>query len=381
MTAGAEPEPLQVVTRQDPHDLKMRFRFLIGQYGEDASNAVRSAQARACSLREAGALTAAGAAEETVTALKAAAVANRSTLTSLLTAENFERVRSADAADETANGSARGGALYDSGVQVLRCLARDWCEACGAVRAQSLGPVLQRLEAYFGEGAGDDAGGGQTTRRVLVPGCGMGRLALELAARLGPGATVVANDESAAMLAGLASLIVRQPSEPLVLHPALDAAASGLRGASERLAPVEVDLGGDLLASAGRLVLDHGDFTQTIASSGGGIFDAVATLFVLDCVSSLPDAVRAVATALRPGGLWVNCGPLRRHRSAPPWCFEDIPALAEACGLEVEEDTRFPDCEYLPRTVTLGVREVYDAQLFVARKPPGVEQADGGVGP
>merc|ERR1712048_1179844 len=93
-----------------------------------------------------------------------------------------------------------------------------------------------------------------------------------------------------------------------------------------------------------------------------------ATLFVLDCVASLPDAIAAIAKALKPGGIWVNCGPLRKHRESRPFTFTDIMALAKASGMSVLEDSRSSDWEYIPREVALGVREVYDVQILVARK-------------
>lgn len=64
----------------------------------------------------------------------------------------------------------------------------------------------------------------------------------------------------------------------------------------------------------------------------------------------------------------MNCGPLRKHREVHSFTFGDIAAFAEAAGLEVLSDERWADCEYVPREVALGVREIYDVQLLTARK-------------
>lgn len=61
----------------------------------------------------------------------------------------------------------------------LRSLVRDWAVEGQVERDACYQPILQSLEKYFPAEAGRD----RATRKVLVPGCGMGRLAMEIAAR------------------------------------------------------------------------------------------------------------------------------------------------------------------------------------------------------
>lgn len=324
----------------------MRLRFLCGQHREDGARAVHAARAKVEALRDAGVKPAAlEAAEFEVTQAGRCSVKNGEVMAALF----FVAVFTAPS-----RGEASYGALYDDAGQVIRGLARDWTALGQAARAQSLSPVLDRLERHLGERA--------ASARVLVPGCGLGRLALEAAARIG--CSVVANDESSAMLAALAGLA---GSGRVVFYPALSAASPGYRGAEERFREVEAVIPDDLVAAFSNVTLHHGDFNALLGQEAAG-FDAVATLFFLDCVTCLPSTIAAISGVLRAGGVWVHCGPLKKHREARTFTFADVAALAEAHGLVVEEEERFADCEYIPREIALGAREVYDVQLLVARK-------------
>ena len=62
----------------------------------------------------------------------------------------------------------------------LRSFVRDWSDLGHSEREACYTPCLEALEAYFSENAGN---GGRRGKRVLIPGCGLGRLAMEIAAR------------------------------------------------------------------------------------------------------------------------------------------------------------------------------------------------------
>jgi len=139
----------------------------------------------------------------------------------------------ADGDEETS--ASKGSALYDDAGQVLRGLARHWSEAAASTRAESFEPVLRRLKVHCSSDV-------QSRPRVLVVGCGLGRLAVEIAKELA--ADVVANDESAAALAGLAYLLRGGRAH---FCPALLSASPGLGGAGERFREEEVFGGCDAI--------------------------------------------------------------------------------------------------------------------------------------
>lgn len=57
----------------------------------------------------------------------------------------------------------------------LRSFARDWSVEGAAERAAAYDPILRALEAYYPADKREGV-------KVLVPGCGLGRLAMEIAA-------------------------------------------------------------------------------------------------------------------------------------------------------------------------------------------------------
>lgn len=72
----------------------------------------------------------------------------------------------------------------------LRSFVRDWSEEGAPEREACYAPCLEALERHFPAQTGMDVGGsdeeGRRARgdvKVLVPGCGLGRLTMEIAAR------------------------------------------------------------------------------------------------------------------------------------------------------------------------------------------------------
>eukprot|EP00747_Dinoflagellata_sp_TGD_P085656 gnl/TRDRNA2_/TRDRNA2_162960_c0_seq1.p1 gnl/TRDRNA2_/TRDRNA2_162960_c0~~gnl/TRDRNA2_/TRDRNA2_162960_c0_seq1.p1 ORF type:complete len:306 (-),score=34.27 gnl/TRDRNA2_/TRDRNA2_162960_c0_seq1:56-973(-) len=242
--------------------------------------------------------------------------------------------------------------IYGHGRDLLQGLARDWAVEGEAVRA----PLRIACSYTMWRLPFDQA------LHMLVPGCGLGRLALELAAAGGTSCKVVANDESVSTLAAFVGLLRLRN---LTVFPALWS-ANGLGETGQHLRAAEAFVPKELAAAAGNLHVWHGDFT---GSSGPVGFDAVVSAFFLDAVASLPDAISAVARRLRPGGVWVNVGPLRfHHEDTPHFSFAELAALVAAFDFDIEEDTSLGDCEYYPRAFSPGWREVYDLRLLVARK-------------
>lgn len=262
--------------------------------------------------------------------------------------------------------------LDESLEQVIDCLVRDWSDTSDAknIRNKVLTPVLDRLRKAMGRVG--PSGKALPGKKVWVPGCGMCRLAAEIIKSFN--CTVVASDESIAMMAALAVVMWRQ--RPLQVHPAAQTFSAGMQGMDSRRLKQECQftsipglLSESWPPSRFKLELEHGRIEDV--SDKAQAFDAVVTLFVLECVADLPVAVAAVASTLKPGGIWVNCGPINApHSPEPRWFqFEDFTAMVEAHGLEVLEDSRLQSVEYLPRTVSPGSRKVYEVQLLVARKP------------
>ena len=275
-------------------------------------------------------------------------------------------------------------------VQAMKHLVRDWSAEGQPERDAVFPPILATVDALFPPppACQDGAGAGA---RVLVPGAGLGRLAYELASR---GHRVVANENSAHVLLALRYLLSlgssSNTSEPTahVLHPYVGW-WSHHRSTAAMLRAVAFP---DVLPDAAvlpRLSVVEGDFVSLFggSSSGSGTFDAVATLFFIDTARNMVAYLAAIHAALRPGGVWINLGPLL-YGSAP-WIelsLDEVLRLAEAMGFELlpldaalwGEDS-FPDVQRWRGRVrsrlagyssdAMGLsRNAYLAQGWVARK-------------
>ena len=99
--------------------------------------------------------------------------------------------------------------------------------------------------------------------------------------------------------------------------------------------------------------------------------DVVLTCFFLDACPSVPEACAQMRAVLRPGGLWLNHGPLLYHcnRSAAPvprLCGDELLLLVERSGFELVE-TADHACSYSQDPQSMCVSQ-YRCLFFCARK-------------
>jgi len=238
--------------------------------------------------------------------------------------------------------------LQDSAQGVLVQLAREWSHEaeCVGCCARTHAFILEWLGASIGclPSNGTPTQGRLRSRPLhcLVAGSGTGRLAFEVARALPAESSVEALDASLPALVVCRAMLLGGATAPdlgaLRVHADLLADPQGrplaARAAGSTLRPPDA-----ALAAAARtsLRLRLGDLLARSGPSGSeGAYDAVCTVYVLDAVASLPQALRRIAALLRPGGLWLLCGadPLRYlHPDAGHFSWEEMVALLPAVGL------------------------------------------------
>ncbi|CAM9952703.1 unnamed protein product, partial [Phaeothamnion confervicola] len=76
----------------------------------------------------------------------------------------------------------------------------------------------------------------------------------------------------------------------------------------------DVDIA-ELLSGPGTLSFQLGSFQQIYLAGGmhRGAFDAVVTSFFIDTAENVVGYIATIRHVLRPGGLWINLGPLHWH--------------------------------------------------------------------
>ena len=212
----------------------------------------------------------------------------------------------------------------DKARTIIRQLYRDWSAEGASERDAHFTPVLDALQAEF------PATGSRHAVPVLFPGAGLGRL---LHGACAAGFDATGNEISHHAL--LASAWVLNHTAPGIQHPlypfALTFANHVSRAAHLRRVLVpDVHPGTSLLEAASasadesqqqhhhhpfeRMSMAAGDFVGVYgAPAAAGSFAAVCTVFFLDTAPNPLRYMETVANCLRPGGVWINLGPLLWH--------------------------------------------------------------------
>jgi len=229
----------------------------------------------------------------------------------------------------------------------LRQVARDWSSEGAAERANTYGAVQRELQRLLPTGpALGGARGARGARdaprpRVLVPGCGLGRLPFELALA---GYEAQGCEFSYFMLfAANVLLNETRRAGAFTLYPWLHD-ASNHWSAQHMLRAVSVpDVDPRSLLEQcpdARLSMAGGEFLEVYSEPAqAGAWDAVATVFFLDTAPNPLEYVDRIFELLRPGGVWVNAGPLLYHWQAVARA-ERAERAASSEG-EAEPDDRF----------------------------------------
>ena len=231
---------------------------------------------------------------------------------------------------------------------VLRQVAREWSAEGAAERQRTHTAVLEALAKHLppcarpatspftfpGSGRSLSAlvsalrGTGEsraTTRTggaagsaptlVLVPGAGLGRLAAEIQAR---GYAVQACEAGSVMSAVGAHLHHLPPTKSYLLHPFVHDQANRRQPLDHARAVAVPDVApASLLPSGSKWSTVVADFVDEYARpEHAAAWDALVSCFFLDTASNPLAYIRTAAHCVRPGGIWVNTGPLLWHHAA-----------------------------------------------------------------
>lgn len=267
---------------------------------------------------------------------------------------------------------------YDKVRSTLLQFMREWSSDGAPERAQTFGRLLDKVcELYDNEM--------RQNVRVLVPGCGLGRLVYEFVKR---GFRTQGNEVSYHMLLALGFVLNRMamPNSHTIFpyihrlsHLARrlyqvrpvqipdESATSIFSGDANHDASV-----GDLMSmAAGSFVDLYGPpglaesdtYSLDAAASqfrgeNAGHFDVVATCFFLDTATNIIDYLKTIYHCLKDDGVWVNVGPLH-------WHFEGD--LSTSTVKKVREAGKAPE-EVL---TTMEGMELSREELFVLMEKVG----------
>ncbi|XP_017255863.1 uncharacterized protein LOC108225495 isoform X2 [Daucus carota subsp. sativus] len=221
---------------------------------------------------------------------------------------------------------------------VIRNIVRDWAAEGQQERDQCYKPILEELKLQFPNRSK------RSPPACLVPGAGLGRLALEIS-RLGFASQ--GNEFSYYMMI-CSSFILNQTerANEWTIYPWIHSNCNSLSD-SDQLRPVSIP---DIHpASAGiteGFSMCGGDFVEVYSDpSQLGAWDAVVTCFFLDTASNVVEYIEVISKILKEGAVWINLGPLLYHFAdagdtvmSIELSLEDVKKAALHYGFQLEKE-------------------------------------------
>ena len=98
--------------------------------------------------------------------------------------------------------------------------------------------------------------------------------------------------------------------------------------------------------------MNAGDFLE-VYEKDKDEWDCVATVFFLDTAPNILTYLESIHRVLRPGGLWVNLGPLLYHfadsaeQDSVELPYSEVRRLVERTGFRIDQERLGIPCEYV----------------------------------
>ncbi|XP_078667101.1 carnosine N-methyltransferase-like [Branchiostoma floridae x Branchiostoma belcheri] len=247
----------------------------------------------------------------------------------------------------------------------LKQFVRDWSAEGKEERDACYKPIIDEIRQRFPVDQCDPF-----EVSILVPGAGLGRLAWELA-RLGY--QCQGNEWSFFMLFASNYILNKcEGTNSITLHPWIHQFCNN-RSSRDQVRPVAIpDIDPHSLPQGGNFSMTAGDFLEVYREQE--VWDCVATCYFIDTAHNIVSYVETIHNILKPGGYWINLGPLLYHfadmasEASVELSYEDLRSVILEFGFEIlKEDTKRPTM-YIQNTRSMLQYE-YDCVYFVARKP------------
>ncbi|EME30975.1 Carnosine N-methyltransferase [Galdieria sulphuraria] len=209
---------------------------------------------------------------------------------------------------------------YESDIEKVRSILlhimRDWSKEGAPEREECYRPLIDSTIKEYERFCSDSSSRKDpATFRVLVPGAGLGRLAWELARE---GFQVQGNDFTYYSLFSsnyiLNYIMEDTHVEGMEFFPFIHQTTNVIDSA-DILSPVYIpDVDTRELPSFSNFSMVAGDFVEVYGSKQQAEqWDCVVTCFFMDTAHNILDYVSVIKNLLKPGGSWINLGPLLYH--------------------------------------------------------------------
>jgi len=194
---------------------------------------------------------------------------------------------------------------------VLKQIYRDWSVEGEKERDSCYTVILEELERRYAQiKLTADV-------RVLLPGAGLGRLAHEVVRR---GYVTEGNEFSLFMLFTSNYILNKcRGTFAHTIYPFIHQLTNHAHHEDQIRGVKFPDVDTSDIPANSRFSMTAGDFLDVYSTpENTGTWDVLITCFFIDCSHNIVEMIERVHACLRPGGCWINLGPLLYH-------FADIP--------------------------------------------------------
>ncbi|KAK9236949.1 N2227-like protein-domain-containing protein [Lipomyces kononenkoae] len=206
-------------------------------------------------------------------------------------------------------------------IELLKHFVRDWSEVGDQERSLTFPPILDALQAEFGNDI--------VQKRVLVPGAGVGRLAYDISQL---GCQTEANEYSYLMHLGNI-FVLEQSKNSCAVYPHVHNFSHQISGKGQLRPVMFPDVEPE---NRVRIRNSFGDFMKL--SGSHNLYDAIATLYFIDTAENMLTYIDTIRQLLPLGGIWLNCGPLKWGSSPRvEFTLEEVLSVISNMGFQIEK--------------------------------------------
>ncbi|EGT48265.1 hypothetical protein CAEBREN_32151 [Caenorhabditis brenneri] len=252
-------------------------------------------------------------------------------------------------------------------LSTIRQICREWSSEGLPERDACYKPIIEELNAIYPiESDRHDI-------RILVPGCGLGRLAHDL---IENGYTVQGNEFSFFMLfTSFFILNVCKEANQFTIYPYLFDKSNCWKP-EDRLRGVtfpDKALASTMSNRPNSFSMCAGDFLEIVR---GAEFDAIVSAWFLDTANDIFKYIDAIYDALPDNGVWINVGPLTWHyedvagETSIELSYSEIMLRIRQKGFRVIKETQI-DSKYTVNRLSM-LQNQFTCGYFYARK--GLQQ-------
>ncbi|CAB3411338.1 unnamed protein product [Caenorhabditis bovis] len=193
-------------------------------------------------------------------------------------------------------------------LSTIRQICREWTEEGRPEREATFLPIIEELDKLFPREHCQ-----RHLIRIMVPGCGLGRLACDL---INEGYTVQGNEFSLFMLMTSNFMLNACKIEnQFTIYPFIFEKSNTWSYEDQERAVTFPDKCPDQDVRRNSFSMCAGDFLEVTRNS---TFDVIVTAWFIDTAHNILQYIETIYNTLEPNGIWVNVGPLTYH-------FEDSP--------------------------------------------------------